>query len=86
MESVLHVLGIAVLLGICLAAVLSIVVGLPGTLVMLVVAVLYAWATDFAALSRHGHKYSDVFSPSVTGGTLHTGCVGWWRCQENART
>jgi len=36
-------------------------------------------------LSGHGHKYSDVCSPSVTRGKLPASCVGWWRCQENAR-
>jgi uncharacterized protein YqgC (DUF456 family) len=50
MNAALHVLGVVLLLGGCLVALASLVVGLPGTLLIVGVAFLYAWATGFAAL------------------------------------
>jgi hypothetical protein len=49
-SSVLHVLGLLLLFGACLLALVSLLVGLPGTLMILGAAAVYAWATDFAAV------------------------------------
>jgi hypothetical protein len=50
MDAALHVLGIVLLLLACAAAVFTLVLGLPGTLVIVGIALLYAWATDFALI------------------------------------
>ncbi len=50
MDLLLHVLGVLVLTGVCLAGVLSLLFGLPGTFVILAAAAVYAWATGFAVL------------------------------------
>jgi hypothetical protein len=50
MDTVLHVLGILLLLLACAAAVFSLVLGLPGTLLIVGLALLYAWATDFTLI------------------------------------
>ncbi len=50
MDAVLHVLGIALLLIGCAAALFMIVLGLPGTATIVGVALLYAWATGFVAI------------------------------------
>lgn len=50
MDAVLHVLGIALLLLACLAALFTLVLGLPGTLLIVGLALVYAWATDFALI------------------------------------
>jgi hypothetical protein len=50
MESVVHALGVVLLFGACLIAIISLVLGFPGTFVILGAAVVYAWATDFAAV------------------------------------
>ncbi len=50
MESFLFVLGVLLLLLGCLVGLLSLVIGLPGTFIILGVALLYAWATGFAAV------------------------------------
>lgn len=48
MESVLHVLGIVLLLSACAVALFTLILGLPGTILIVAFALLYAWATDFA--------------------------------------
>jgi hypothetical protein len=50
MDAVLHALGIALLLLACLAALFTLVLGLPGTLLIVGFALLYAWATDFVLI------------------------------------
>ncbi|MDX2170842.1 MAG: DUF456 family protein [Deltaproteobacteria bacterium] len=50
MDTLLHVAGLALLLLGCLAAVFAIVLGLPGTLLIVAFALLYAWATGFAVI------------------------------------
>lgn len=50
MDIVLHVLGIAVLFLVCVLALLSLIFGLPGTFLIVATAVVYAWATGFAAV------------------------------------
>jgi hypothetical protein len=51
MESFLHGIGIAAALAGCLLAIASLIVGLPGTLAILAIALLYAWLTGFAAVT-----------------------------------
>ncbi|MCK6555570.1 DUF456 family protein [Candidatus Binatia bacterium] len=51
METVLYVLGVFVLFAVCVAALFSLVFGLPGTFVILGAALIYAWATGFGAVS-----------------------------------
>ena len=51
METILHILGIGVLFGACLAGVVSLVFGLPGTWVIVAAALVYAWATGFAGVT-----------------------------------
>jgi hypothetical protein len=50
MESVLQVLGIVLLLLACVAALFTLVLGLPGTLLIVGLALFYAWTTDFTAI------------------------------------
>jgi uncharacterized protein len=45
-----HVLGLLLLFGGCLLALASLVFGLPGTFLIVGAAILYAWATGFAAV------------------------------------
>lgn len=49
-DAILHVLGIVLLFIGCLAALASLVFGLPGTVVIVGIALVYAWATGFAAV------------------------------------
>ena len=46
----MHALGLALLFFVCLLALLSLVFGAPGTLLIVAAALIYAWATDFSAL------------------------------------
>jgi hypothetical protein len=46
----LHVLGILLLFGASVAALFSLVVGVPGTFIIVGLALLYAWATGFAGV------------------------------------
>jgi len=46
----LHIVGIVLLFATCVAALFSLVFGVPGTLIIVAVALLYAWATGFAAV------------------------------------
>jgi uncharacterized protein len=50
MNAVLHFLGIALLLLACLTALFTLVLGLPGTLLIVGLALVYAWATDFTVI------------------------------------
>ena len=50
METASHVLGIILLFTGCLAALASLVLGLPGTFLIVGMALLYAWATGFATV------------------------------------
>jgi len=51
MDTVLHLAGLLLLLAICLAAFASLLFGLPGTFLIVVAALVYAWATRFAAVT-----------------------------------
>lgn len=46
----LHVLGLIVLFVVCLTALASMVLGVPGTVLIVVTALVYAWATGFHAV------------------------------------
>jgi uncharacterized protein YqgC (DUF456 family) len=46
----MHVVGLFVLFLACLLALLSLPFGAPGTLLIVVAALVYAWATDFAVV------------------------------------
>ena len=46
----LHVLGLVLLFGACLLSLFSLVVGLPGTVLIVIAATVYAWATEFVAV------------------------------------
>ena len=50
METVLHVAGLLLLLIACLASLASLLLGFPGTFFIVAAALLYAWATGFAAV------------------------------------
>lgn len=50
MDTFLHLTGLLLLLLACLGGLASLLVGLPGTVVILCAALLYAWATGFAAV------------------------------------
>jgi hypothetical protein len=51
METVLSLLGLLVLIVFCLLALLSLVLGLPGTFLIVAAALVYAWATGFAGVA-----------------------------------
>ena len=51
MDTVLHVVGLLLLLTACLVAFASLLLGLPGTFLIVVAALMYAWATGFAAVT-----------------------------------
>jgi hypothetical protein len=50
METALYLLGLFLLFAFCLVALLSLVFGLPGTFLIVGAALVYAWATGFAAV------------------------------------
>ena len=51
METALHVVGLLLLLIACIAAVISLLFGLPGTVLIVLAALVYGWATGFAAVT-----------------------------------
>ena len=51
MVAVLHVLGVALLLLACVAALFTLVLGIPGTLLIVGFALFYGWATDFTLIA-----------------------------------
>lgn len=50
MATLLHILGLMLLFVACALALFSLVLGVPGTFLIVGVALFYAWATDFAAV------------------------------------
>jgi len=50
LETLAHVVGLALLVLGCLVALCSLVFGVPGTVLIVGFALLYAWATSFAAV------------------------------------
>ena len=50
MAAALHVLGLILLFLVCALGLFALVFGLPGTLLITAAALVYAWATDFAAI------------------------------------
>jgi uncharacterized protein len=50
LDMLLHALGVVLLFAACLLALCSLIVGLPGTFAIVGIALLYAWATAFAAV------------------------------------
>lgn len=50
MDAALHIAGIIVLLLGCLAALATLVIGLPGTFIIVGLGLLYGWLTDFAGV------------------------------------
>lgn len=50
METLFHVLSLLVLFAACLGALASLVLGLPGTFLLVGIALLYGWATDFTTV------------------------------------
>jgi hypothetical protein len=50
MAAVLHILGILVLFAASILALFSLVLGVPGTFLIVLVAFVYAWATSFATV------------------------------------
>lgn len=51
METFLWLVGLAVLLIVCFGALFSLLLGLPGTFIILAAAFVYAWATGFATIT-----------------------------------
>lgn len=51
METLLHVLAVTLLLLACVAALFTLVLGVPGTVLIVGLALLYAWATDFTVVA-----------------------------------
>jgi hypothetical protein len=50
MDSALYLLGILLLFLVCLVALFSLLLGLPGTFLIVIAALVYAWATDFTTV------------------------------------
>lgn len=50
LDTALHIAGIALLLLGCLAALATLVIGLPGTFIVVGLALLYGWATGFVGV------------------------------------
>jgi hypothetical protein len=50
MDTFLHVLGLVLLFSFCLAAFAALLFGIPGTFLIVAAALVYAWATGFAAV------------------------------------
>ena len=48
METILHILSLVLLFAGCLFALASLVLGLPGTFLIVGIALIYGWSTDFA--------------------------------------
>lgn len=50
MEAVLHIVGLLLLLICCLASIASLLLGFPGTFLIVGIALAYGWATGFATV------------------------------------
>jgi hypothetical protein len=51
METILWLLGLVLLFLVCLAALFSLLFGLPGTFIIVLAASVYAWSTGFATIA-----------------------------------
>lgn len=51
METALHALAVLILAIACLAALVSLLFGLPGTFLIVIAALVYGWATGFTAVT-----------------------------------
>jgi len=65
MGIVLHIVGLLLLLLVCLVALASLLLGLPGTFFIVLAALLYGWATGFAAV--HWSTIGWLLLLAVTG-------------------
>lgn len=65
MDTVLHVVGLLILLIVCLASFASLVLGLPGTFLIVGAALVYGWATGFATV--HWSTVGWLFLLAVVG-------------------
>lgn len=50
METILSMLGVAALFLVCVIGLAALVLGLPGTFIILAAALVYAWATEFSVV------------------------------------
>ena len=51
MDAFLHIVGLLTLFAVCLVALATLVVGLPGTFIIVVAALGYGWLTSFTAVT-----------------------------------
>jgi uncharacterized protein YqgC (DUF456 family) len=51
MDIALHIFGLILLVVFCIAAAATLVFGLPGTVLLVIIATVYGWATGFAELT-----------------------------------
>lgn len=85
MDTVLHVAGLLLLLIACLASLASLLLGLPGTFFIVVAALLYGWATGFAAVHWSTVGWLLLLAVVAEGLEFFAGAAGAAREQPSRR-
>ena len=67
MAAVLEILAIFLLLGVCVCALASLVFGFPGTVIIVIASLLYAWATGFTSIHVSTVVWLAVFAAVAEG-------------------
>jgi hypothetical protein len=75
-DTLVHTLSLFLLAAVCFAALVSLLFGLPGTMVIVAAAVLYAWATEFAAVTWGTIGWLALLAVIGEGLEFLTGAVG----------
>lgn len=76
MDSALYLLGILLLFLVCLAGLFSLLLGLPGTFLIVAAALVYAWATGFASVGWTTIGWLLVLAVAGEGVELLAGAAG----------
>jgi len=76
MHTLLSLLGIFLLLAVCVAALFSLMFGLPGTFVIVLAAFVYAWATAFTTVGWSTIAWLFVLACVGEGIELFAGAAG----------
>jgi uncharacterized protein YqgC (DUF456 family) len=85
METVVHFAGLLLLLTACVASLASLLLGLPGTFFIVVAALLYGWATGFAAVQWSTVGWLSLLAVVGEGFEFFAGVVGAARERPSRR-
>ncbi|HEX7408270.1 MAG TPA: DUF456 family protein [Candidatus Binatia bacterium] len=76
MGTLLHVIGLLLLLTAGVASLTSLLLGLPGTLFIVIAALVYGWATGFAAVTWSTVGWLFLLAVVGEGGEFFAGAAG----------